>query len=122
MAALIAWKLIVASAINTANKPAAINIHALMLIRYAKSLSQLFITNHAMGEATTNAINTSRSKSFESSNQRFAVKDRTCREPGAEAVGEKRKQFKIYLPFARHSCGVSWYSCLKILPKYPGSL
>ena len=38
-AAFIAWKLIVANAINTASIPAAINIHALILMRYAKSLT-----------------------------------------------------------------------------------
>src|SRR6478735_2928996 len=68
IAAFIAWKLIVANAIITANNPAAINIHALILIRYAKSLSQLFITYHASGDAIRNAISTSFIKSFESSN------------------------------------------------------
>ena len=71
IAALIAWKLIVATAIITASKPVAINIHALILVRYAKSLSQLFVAYHAMGEARINAITTSLIKSFESNNTRL---------------------------------------------------
>src|SRR4030095_5622544 len=66
-AALIAWKLIVPKAIMTASNPAATNIHQLMLIRYAKSCSQLCIIHQAMGDAMTKAIATSLMKSFESS-------------------------------------------------------
>ena len=68
MAVLIAWKLIVASAITTASKPAAKNIHQLILMRYAKSLSQLFIKYQATGDAITKATITSLMKSFESNN------------------------------------------------------
>src|SRR5204862_54507 len=70
-AALIDWMLIVASTIITARKPVEINIHALILMRYAKSLSQLFIAYHATGEARINAITTSLIKSFESNNTRL---------------------------------------------------
>src|SRR6185295_6582280 len=70
-AALTAWKLIVAKAMTTENKPAMINIPALMWIRYAKSLSQVFITYQATGEATANAIKTNLIKFLESRNTMF---------------------------------------------------
>src|ERR1051325_5655417 len=59
IAALIAWKLIVENAINTATNPANPNIHHTILVRYAKSCNHLFIPNHATGTAMINAINTS---------------------------------------------------------------
>jgi hypothetical protein len=56
IAALIAWKLIVANAIMITNAPARANIHQLILIRYAKSCSHLVneIIYHGNGEHKSN--------------------------------------------------------------------
>src|SRR6187401_437468 len=51
MAALIAWKLIVANAINNADAPASINIHQPMFTLNAKSRNHVFIAHHANGKA-----------------------------------------------------------------------
>src|SRR6185436_11716409 len=66
IAALIAWKLTVSMAISRAVNPATANIHQLILIRYAKSSSHLFIAHHAIGDAMMMAIITSLRKSVES--------------------------------------------------------
>src|SRR5688572_10583037 len=66
IAAFIAWKLIVSSAIKTAKHPAAKNTHQLILMWYAKSCSQLFIAHHATGKATRADIITSFRKSLDS--------------------------------------------------------
>ncbi len=67
IAAFIAWKLIVASAIMTAKNPAAKNNHQLILMRYAKSCSHLCMINHASGDAITKATITSLIKSLDRS-------------------------------------------------------
>src|SRR5689334_5854615 len=65
-------------ATKTDSIPAMANTHQLILIRYAKSCSQLFIKYHATGEATTNAITTKRRNSFESNSTRpFTVAPKT---------------------------------------------
>src|SRR5438552_4722237 len=66
IAALIAWKLRVMNAINRAVVPAITKTDQPILIRYAKSLSQLFIKYHANGDAITMDNKTSFRKSFES--------------------------------------------------------
>src|SRR5689334_14944341 len=58
--------LTVINAIKSAIKPAAINTHQLMVIRYAKFSSQLFMKYHANGEAISIDNKTSPKKSFES--------------------------------------------------------
>jgi hypothetical protein len=65
IAAFIAWKLMVANAINNANAPAIKNIHQLIFILYAKFCNHLSMISHANGEAMNNAIATSFRKSFE---------------------------------------------------------
>src|ERR1700722_371915 len=64
-AAFIAWKLIVTNATITASIPANAKIHQLIFILYAKFCNQLFITNHASGEAITNEMKMSLIKSFD---------------------------------------------------------
>ena len=66
-AALIAWKLIVNNAINKAINVVMANTTQLIVVRYAKLCSHLFITSHARGEAIIAAITTSFKKSVESS-------------------------------------------------------
>ncbi len=66
VAALMACKLIVSTAINKASTAATINIHQAISILYEKSCSQLCMAHHASGNATNEAINTSFKKSFES--------------------------------------------------------
>src|SRR5687767_7540713 len=65
-AALMAWKLTVTNAMNSAAAPANTNTHQLTLTLCAKSCNRLSITNHAIGDATITAIATSLIKSFES--------------------------------------------------------
>jgi hypothetical protein len=67
MAAFIAWKLIVNSAITEAIIPAIIKIHQGILIRYAKSCNHLCMKYQATGKAIMAAISTSFKKSFERS-------------------------------------------------------
>src|SRR4030095_1337066 len=62
-AALIAWKLIVTSAIKTASDIAVTKTHHPILTRYTKSNSHWCITHHATGRAMSAAINTSLMKS-----------------------------------------------------------
>src|SRR4051812_12469210 len=45
--------------------PQTANTHQLISVRYTKSCSHLFITNHAMGEAIVNASNTNDKRSFD---------------------------------------------------------
>ena len=65
-AALIAWKLIVNSAINKATNVVIANTIQLKPVRYAKLCSQLCIAHHAIGDAIKMAIPTNFKKSFES--------------------------------------------------------
>src|SRR5215831_17202992 len=65
MAALIAWKLIVNKAINKATIVVITKTVQLIFFRYAKSISHLFITHHAMGDAITTDTATNFKKSFE---------------------------------------------------------
>src|SRR5687768_51735 len=62
-AALIAWKLIVIKAMTIAASPANRNIHHEISILYAKFCSHLYIIHHAIGEATSNAIDTNHKNS-----------------------------------------------------------
>src|SRR5215203_1257398 len=57
-AALTAWKLIVATAINKAINAAIANTAQLMFIRYSKSCNHLFMKYQASGAAITKAITT----------------------------------------------------------------
>ena len=66
MAAFNAFKPTVKNATNNANAPAITNIHQYIFVRYAKSLSQLFIIHQETGIAIKDAISTNLMKSFES--------------------------------------------------------
>src|SRR5690349_20195141 len=66
-AGFIAWKLTVKHAMVSATIGSRANTHQLILIRYAKSSSHLFIKYHATGDATSNDIRTSLRKSFDKS-------------------------------------------------------
>ena len=70
IAAFIAWKLTVRSAIRIAANPAARNIHQLIATRYSKLCNQLCIIHQATGNATRQEIRTKIKKSFESN---FAI-------------------------------------------------
>jgi len=65
-AAFIACKLIVINSMNKATNVVITKTVQLMLVRYAKLCSQLFITNQASGEAIITATITSFRKSFDS--------------------------------------------------------
>ena len=64
-AALIAWKLMVNNAINTAVTPATKNIHQFILIRYAKSFSHSCMKYQASGAAMIKERNTNFKKSID---------------------------------------------------------
>src|SRR5215203_3697179 len=64
-----AWKLIENNAISNETAPAVKNIHQSMSTRYEKSCNHLCITHQATGKAITLAINTSLTKSFDTSNK-----------------------------------------------------
>ena len=66
IAALIAWTLTVSIAMNNATVPATAKTHQRILVRYAKSCSHRFITNHAIGDATRTANIINFKKSFDS--------------------------------------------------------
>src|ERR1041384_1543739 len=65
-AALIAWKLTVANAMNIAATPATANTHHCIVTRYGKSCSHVCIAQYDNGAAKTNAISTSFKKFLES--------------------------------------------------------
>src|ERR1700722_10600184 len=65
LAALMAWKIMVNSAMIVVDSPAAKNTHPFIFIRYAKPCNQLFMDNHATGKAISAAMATSFIKSFE---------------------------------------------------------
>ena len=58
-AAFIAWKLMVANAINNAIAVVMANTCQPILVQYTKFCSHLFITNQAIGDAITTAMPTS---------------------------------------------------------------
>jgi len=65
IAALIALKLTAINAINKDEHAAKMKIHQFIVIRYAKSCSHLFIKYHATGNASTEAIKVSFTKSLD---------------------------------------------------------
>ena len=65
IAALIALKLTATNAISKDEHAATMNIHQFIVIRYAKSCSHLFIKYQATGNASTEAINVSFTKSLD---------------------------------------------------------
>ncbi|MEJ7829990.1 MAG: hypothetical protein WKF91_17405 [Segetibacter sp.] len=65
IAAFIAWKLTVITAISKASNPAVANTHQEIFILYAKPSSHLLIAHHAIGVAITIATHTSFIKSLD---------------------------------------------------------
>lgn len=66
MAALMEWKPTVMKVMSTAMVAARGKTHQAIVVRYAKSCSQVCIANQAMGEAMIRAMATRRRNSFES--------------------------------------------------------
>src|SRR5579862_3241727 len=65
-AARVVLKMVVASAISSADRPTTTNIHHEIVVRYAKSCSHRFIIHQATGDAIRMEIKIRRTKSFDS--------------------------------------------------------